>query len=170
MPTSPLINTLQQELSRLNAELEADPRFRKIQTIRALLAQYAEAGITSPQQVRAYAAPSPSTHKQTSPSRPDTKRERVHDVIHRILSSPPGKTHRRELLGILQGAGLLVEDKNPMATLAIYLSDFKDFRSAGGGYWEIVPETNEAPANTGASNSSDSGAESLFRETADHDR
>jgi len=165
MPTSSLINALQQELAALESDLEADPRSRQIKRIRALLDEYATATITA-------IPPPPTALRHNGAQRPETKRTRVHDVIHRILSST-GKTHRRELLTILQDTGLLVEDKDPMTTLAIYLTDFKDFRSAGAGYWELVPtETHEAPTAKAmeASKSSDSGSEALFRETADHDR
>lgn len=168
MSTPPFIQAIQQELDSLEAALEADPRMRKIKKLKMVLEEYSPA-ITQPPPSN---APLSAAHKQNGLPRLETKRGRIHNIIHKVLSSK-GRTHRRDLLGILQKNDLLVVDKDPMTTLAIYLSDFKDFRSVGSGFWELAPaEITEASAAEAseASKSSELGPETLFRETADHDR
>jgi hypothetical protein len=166
MPTPPFIDSIQRELASLEADLASDPRVRKIKTLKMVLNEYSEPDIVrSPT-----GEPLSAVHKLSGQPRLETKRGRIHNVVHNVLSSK-GRTHRRDLLGILQKTGLLIVDKDPMTTLAIYLSDFKDFRSVGGGFWELaLAETTEAPADAEASKSSEPGPETLFRETAARDR
>jgi hypothetical protein len=161
-----LVDALKRELAALESDLETDPRYRKIARIRSLLAEYSAMGIKTPERSDVVTI---SIRKRHAPVG-DTKRARIHRIIHNHLRDRP-KVHRKAILNALQDDGLLAGDKDPMGALAAYLSSFPDFRSAGGGFWELASlETDGAPADAGAPKSSDSGVESLFRETADHDR
>jgi hypothetical protein len=56
--------------------------------------------------------------------------------IEQLLSEGP--MHRKKILAILQSKGLMGHEKNPMASLAAYLSDFSDnFVNDGSGTWSI---------------------------------
>ena len=64
-----------------------------------------------------------------------------------FLVANPG-AHRSEILSELTRQGLLVDQKNPMGSLAGYLSDFRsELQNIGQGHWslrESAPDT-EAP-------------------------
>jgi hypothetical protein len=163
---SDLVDALKRELVGLESDLENDPRYRKIARIRSLLAEYSAKDAEPPELADKVAI---TLRKRISPHG-DTKRARIHKIIQAKLANGE-QVHRKRLLEALQSNDLLVGDVNPMASLAAYLSSFPDFSSTGEGFWELSsPKTEEAPANAEASNSSDSGSQSLFREPAVHDR
>ena len=126
-----IVNALKRELVTLERELEDDPRYRKIARIRALLAEY------SP-------PPPAVTHiARTRSTSPDSKKTRIHDAIVNFLAAHPG-AHRRDILSDLLQKGLMGEVKDPMASLAAYLSDFRgELDNLGQGLWalkELAPE------------------------------
>jgi hypothetical protein len=140
---SEIVDALKRELAVLEAELEADPRYRKMARIRALLSEY-----TAPD-VLNITLPSGATIpiRKRSPPEGDTKRAHIHRVVHaRLLAE--GKVHRSELLRSLQDGGLMSHNEGAMGALAAYLSSFPDFRSAGGGLWELaIADKVEAPTS-----------------------
>jgi hypothetical protein len=130
-----IVNALKRELVTLETELEDDPRYRKIARIRALLAEY-----SPPPAAVAHIA-------RTRSISPDSKKTRIHDAIVSFLAAQPG-AHRRDLLADLLHKGLLSDVKDPMASLAAYLSDFRnELQNLGQGHWslkELAP-ADEAP-------------------------
>jgi hypothetical protein len=138
MPVTQLVTALQQELAQLEAELKADPRYRKATRIRELLADYI--GQAQPQTVSA----------QTSPIRihrgiglPRSKKALIKVEVEQLLLSGP--THRKKILEVLESKGLMGHEKDPMASLAAYLTAFSDnFVNNGSGTWSIR-ESSQAP-------------------------
>ena len=56
-----------------------------------------------------------------------------------------GTIHRKEILSHLTAAGLMGHEKDPMASLAAYLSDWRDsFDPDGGGNWSLKHEMKAA--------------------------
>jgi hypothetical protein len=135
---SNIVDVLSGELAALEAELENDPRYRKIARIRSLLDEYKRVVPT----ISLNASP---IRSRTPPI--NSKKNRVHDAIMSFLAAHPG-THRSELLSDLTDRGLMGDEKNPMASLAAYLSDFRsELKNLGQGHWslkESAPDT-EAP-------------------------
>jgi hypothetical protein len=137
-----LVQTLRAELSALEADLSSDPRYRKIERIRALLAEYEDVG---PNSSRYDSEPYAPRRERTRSH--DTKAERVRETIREILTKD-GDSHRSSFLKVLTERGVMGDEKDPMASLAAYLSDFKEFQSLGGGRWALAtPPTNEASPN-----------------------
>ena len=137
-----LVTALQQELAQLEAELKADPRYRKATRIRELLADYIDQA--QPQalaaQFQANSSQSSTTLslRETGPRL--SKKALIKNEIEQLLSEGP--THRKKILEILQSRGLMGHEKNPMANLAAYLSAFPDnFVNDKSGIWSIREPT-----------------------------
>ena len=126
---SGLVAALHQELQTLEAELAADPRYRKLAKIRELLAIY---DVPKPTQL-------PHRNEPMAPvsTEPATKSDRVRVETRAFIERSGGVAHRQEILGHLLQLGLMGKERSPMASLAAYLSEMKEFMSAGGGRWTI---------------------------------
>ena len=130
-----IVNALRRELRDLESDLEGDPRYRKIARIRALLTEYSP---PTPNAVTPIA--------RTRATSPNSKKNRVHDAIMNYLAAHPG-AHRSELLSNLTSQGLLVGQKDPMASLAAYLSDFRsELQNNGQGHWSLKESAPDAEA------------------------
>lgn len=127
---SEIVDTLRRELGALEADLENDPRYRKIAGIKALLSEYEQAQTVN------VARRSGQATKRSRAVPVDSKKHRIHDVVHEMFIVS-GKVHRVDILTELQSKGLLGTESNPMAALAAYLSSFDDFQSLGGGVWAL---------------------------------
>jgi hypothetical protein len=79
-------------------------------------------------------------------SREPTKAQRILNAIREFVE-PRGTVHRMEILDHLTAAGLMDGIVNPMANLAAFISDHKEFFvSHGGGRWSLASEPkSEAP-------------------------
>jgi hypothetical protein len=133
------IADLREELAQLERELSKDPRFLKIEHLRALLPLYQ--GDNSPRTSR---AESPSTRAAPSANgadQPTSKGERIKREIIQLLTAN-GPMHRSLLLEHFKTQGLMGHERNPMANLASYLVGLGDaVRSNGKGVYEIrVPD------------------------------
>ena len=133
-----IVTSLHQELAALEADIRSDPRYRKIERIRALLSEYGADESGTP----VAAPPTNFGHKRSATS--DTKKDRVRDVIGEVLTVK-GNAHRSELLRALTDRGIMGQEKDPMASLAAYLSDFKEFKNIGVGRWAFAPQIGGAP-------------------------
>jgi hypothetical protein len=134
---SNIVDALRRELAALKAELENDPRHRKIARIRSLLAEYEASTPTEPDL---------SAHRPTRTASLNSKKRRVHDGIVTFLAAHPG-VHRSELLADLKHRGLMGDEKDPMASLAAYLSDFRsELQNVGQGHWSLRASTPDAEA------------------------
>jgi hypothetical protein len=70
--------------------------------------------------------------------RPESKATRIHAAITDLLTNE-GSTHRKEILNKLIKLGLMGNEKDPMASLAAYLSGWKDaFTFDGKGNWSLA--------------------------------
>ncbi|MGJ0454796.1 MAG: hypothetical protein ACR65T_16430 [Methylocystis sp.] len=128
---SSLIAALREELSQLEAELGNDPRYRKAMHIRELLGEYETKSPATQKVVEKTSIPPPAADVHES------KKAKVKREIDRLLRQE-GPTHRNRILEVLIAKKLMGNEKDPMQSLAIYLSNFSDdFVSQGEGVWAI---------------------------------
>jgi hypothetical protein len=152
-----LVRALKRELSQLEAALRHNPTFVKIERIKATLEAYQSdapvASATGNYNERATVpepkvpADVPGSKRPNNPS----KRSRVYDTVEEVIRSR-GPTHRKDLLAEVTARGLMGTEKNPIQSIAIYLSDAKDrFMSVGDGVWALRARSDkiEPPAEIG---------------------
>jgi hypothetical protein len=128
---SEIIDALERELRRLEAELAQDPRYRRVGRIRELLSDYrTDESPTLAPTIRARTAipgaqePSKATLIRTS--------------VRQHLQEKAAPVHRGEILEHLTARGFMEGQKNPMASLAAYLSEWRDeFEPDGRGNWAL---------------------------------
>lgn len=142
---SDVVDMLNQELASLEAELRDDPRYRKIERIRALLSEYSS-GTDENANIRRNPVHWANIRKPRT-EQPNSKGVRVRETIRSILLEK-GAVHRTDLLNALLAKGIMGNEKAPMASLAAYLSDFKEFTSVGGGQWALA-HPDDIEASTG---------------------
>ncbi|MCX7318902.1 MAG: hypothetical protein NT113_05180 [Hyphomicrobiales bacterium] len=151
---STLVPALKTELAQLESELRQDPRWRKIERIRALLQDYEDAqpssGIVDMFADVAPATPVKHPHFSTfnngvrdsfvkHTQRHLPKVEKVKIEIRTLLKEK-GVAHRKDILERLKERGVMGYEKDPMASLAAYLSGFKDdFVFDGNGNYSLKP-------------------------------
>lgn len=161
-----VIETLHAELAGLEAELSADVRYLKAQRIRELLALYEDRPETP---VQAKAQPTKgvkSPRGQTlngfwaNKSERDSKKRQIRAKVEQLLTERP-VVHRGELLEALKAANLMGHEKNPMASLAAYLSEWRDqFTPDGRGNFMLASRAaNGATPDPITSPDSDAGNE-----------
>jgi hypothetical protein len=127
-----IIDALDYELRRLEAELMLDARYRRAKRIRELLDDYRDDGVPifEPNIGPRSAIPvSPTSGVQKAAAIKAAAKEYVHNR---------GGAHRSDILAHVVGLGLMGHEKNPMGSLAAYLSDWRDeFESDGRGNFVI---------------------------------
>jgi len=127
---SSLPAALKAELTRLQRELEADPRFKRMRKIESLLADYEPPFSIKPQPAATGDATKWAKVKQAID---DILRERV------IVS-------RRDILDHLIAKGLMGTESKPMKRLGIYLNKGRDtWTSDGAGNWRLKGPLPPAP-------------------------
>jgi hypothetical protein len=125
-----VIFALCSELRNLEAELANDPRYQKIGKIRELLAMY---GAATQSSNLAEATQPMAEHVLASGQA--TKADRIRSEIESLLRAN-GIVHRKEILDRLTSLGIMGSERDPMASLAAYLSEMREsIVSHGGGKW-----------------------------------
>jgi hypothetical protein len=149
---SDFVNALQRELQRLQIELQSDPRVRRISQIKALLAEYGDAAkkpaVTMTAEATLTADATVVRHHGTAAGGPrgrprlkHSKASTVRSALQELLQAN-GAVHRSAMLKYLVNKNLMGNEKNPMASLAAYLSDWKkDFVSDGKGNFSLRKST-----------------------------
>jgi hypothetical protein len=147
---------LERELQRLRAELQQDPRYKRMTQIEQLLAEYrgepapAEAVIAPPSAVQeprvvhltaaGITVGSSRLHGRARLIKV-SKAARVRLELEELLQAR-GSAHRKVMLNHLIDKNLMGREKNPMASLAAYLSAWKkDFVSDGKGNFSLKKTT-----------------------------
>ncbi len=145
-----IIPTLKAELTELEADLRADPRYRKMVRIRELLADYeADSGPRPPSLFDKLGTP-PSHIRERMTARAASKEARIKQEL-RALFGLHGSVHRTKILEHLIAKELMGHEKNPMAALAAYLSSWKEeFDFDGKGNWSLRASPAPIPTTTGA--------------------
>lgn len=149
---SELIRLLLLEQSQLEAEIRNDPRLLKLAKVKEMLALYGykAAPVVSVESDEHSAA-------EVSKVEPDTekgsKAAKVRAEVRALLSAQ-GNAHRAFILERLKSTGLMGMEKDPMASLAAYLSSWKDeFAPDGRGNFTLRPRDASEPlpaTDTGA--------------------
>ena len=125
---NPFVANLVQERKELERQLREDPRQKKIEKINALLAEYKDIanGESKPQSTAAISA------AQLNVVPKESKEKVVKAAIIAFLHEK-GPQHRTVILDELKRRGLMGHETDPLASLAIYLSRWKDELASGGG-------------------------------------
>jgi hypothetical protein len=122
-----LVDALRRELAKLEAELQADPRYVKMARIRGLLAEYGE---EMPEREPAVSASGLNGSGKT-------KAALMEEAITALLR-PNKLVHRSKILEHLRSRGIMGHEKNPMNDLAAFLSGHRDlFVSDGRGNFRL---------------------------------
>jgi hypothetical protein len=134
---SEFTTALERELQRLESELRDDPRYRRINQIRALLTEYQDAAasnsipVSIPLQGRAQVHVVATAHPRRVKRVKLSKAASVRLAVEQLLQHR-GTTHRTEILKHLIDQKVMGNEKNPMAALAAYLSEFKNYFASDG--------------------------------------
>jgi hypothetical protein len=166
-PMSDFTTALERELERIEGDLQRDPRYRRIKQIRDLLTEYkaAEAATSPapsptsanvPRDVGLFTEPLPT---RTTPVYPSPRRRRLHlskaasiKLEVEELLKERGKMHRSDILQHLIDQKLMGHEKKPLASLAAYLSDWREtFMPDGHGNFSLKKSTAGAAIATPAS-------------------
>jgi hypothetical protein len=123
-----VVATLSRELGQLEAELRGDPRYVKIKQIKELLDLYKVSESANGRRQPA---------ESRTGKRPESKATKIRAAITSLLTNKDS-THRKDILNHLTKLGLMGNEKDPMASLAAYLSAWKDlFAFDGKGNWSL---------------------------------
>jgi len=76
----------------------------------------------------------------------ETKKSRINSAIEELIRKN-GPMHRKVILDHLIDSGLMGTEKNPMQSLAIYLSGAGRFKSIADGVWALIDDKTETPAS-----------------------
>jgi hypothetical protein len=129
---SNFITVLKAEIAELEAELRADPRHRKLARLRETLAEYEPPNASK--QPSLLLTPSETI---ISGMMNGTKEAKIKAELTAIFKAK-GPQHRTLLLEHLKQKGLMGHEKDPLASLAAYLSGWKDsFAFDGKGIWGL---------------------------------
>ena len=129
-----IVDALDRELQRLEAELMQDVRYRRIRRIRELIDDYRSEKGSPPSFGARVAVPEARHSATTGPTKAKQIRASVRDYISRHTAP----VHRNELLEHVSASGLMGRVKDPMASLAAYLSEWRDeFAPDGRGNWSL---------------------------------
>jgi hypothetical protein len=150
-----IVPALKSEIAELEADIRAnpDPRVRKLQHLRATLAEYEPVPASTQS---GFAAVEFAPVQSSVPNLPRsngngsfpavagpaaaTKAARMKGYIDGVLHSA-GKVHRKELLEGLITAKIMGSEKNPMQALAIFLSSHRDdYEFDGHGNYSLRVE------------------------------
>lgn len=159
-------NDLRIELAALEEALQADPRVRKINHLRALLSLYDDDTEAQPvngahdggerseepvsnMQTRQNASPQSDAFKAVP------KIQRFKEIAERELNNTPS-AHRTYLLGKMVEAGVMGNEKDRMAAFASNMHQLKEFfESDGKGNFRLrrdQPKADPQPAGSGLFN------------------
>jgi hypothetical protein len=133
---SDFTTALERELERLETELKNDPRHRRADQIRALLAEYKNG---TPLTLTVSSVPVRRERVRLS------KAASVRIAVQEFLRDN-GPSHRTLILKHLVETKVMGHEKKPLAALAAYLSEFRElFEPDGRGNFSL-----KKPAESGA--------------------
>lgn len=135
---SDFTTALERELQRLEFELRRDPKFRRADQIRTLLAEYRNGtGEIAAPTVHYEVPKSPVRLKRARLSKAASVRLAVQQLLQE-----KGPTHRSAILKYMIDQKLMGHETNPLAQLAAYLSHWKDlFEADGRGNFSLKKST-----------------------------
>ena len=148
------IEALKAEIADLEGQLGADPRYRKIQTLRDALALY-HVGSTTPRQ--RLSAPPGSRPFASGAS------AEITNAVEGILSGSRNPTPTQFILEKLAERGVLVGGSRPMNSLSSILSKSELFVPHGRSGWTLVNGADTEKAGDASSDQATSPATSERR-------
>jgi hypothetical protein len=132
-----LIGALQQELAKLEAEVEADPRLRRIRRIKELLADYQGSEHTNGSALPPQRHPRVRRIRMSGGSKAPSKAQTIRQELISLLREKPA--HRTMIFEYLKTKNLMGHEKNPLAQLSAYLSSWRDIVTHDdAGNWSLV--------------------------------
>ena len=135
---NPFVENLIRERRELDRALRADPRHKKIEKIDALLAEYGEAStpISAPL-TPVHISSQPPERVKASP-RKENKVQLAKAAVIAYLGQG-GAQHRKKIVEHLIHIGVMGHEKDPLQSLAIYLSRWKnEIVGVGEGNYDLA--------------------------------
>ena len=153
------IDSLKAEIADLEGQLGADPRYRKIQTLRDALALY-HVGATTPRQ--RLSAPPGARPFASGASAEITK------AVEEILSGRRDPTPTRFILENLAERGVVVGGSRPMNSLSSVLSKSELFVPHGRSGWTLAVPNGHDTEKSGDARSDQATSPATFEHRTDH--
>jgi len=157
------LDALRSELAGLQAELAADPRLKKVEHLRALIALYGEhperSAATPPAHSTTIETGAGAVTIESLPGafKAVSKISRFRELATRELQKVP-TLHRKELLRRMVEAGVMGEEKNLIAAFASNMYQSKHyFESDGRGNFRLKKD---------GDNNNETGGAGLFNRTS----
>ena len=120
------------EISAIEAELRADPRFQKWESLRSVLSLYQASGM---------AKPLPEDQGGRTITRaPSENRVKALELARLFLRNRSGPTPTREIYDHIVNNGGEIGGKDPVNNLSAMLSNADGFQSNGRAGWTVVPD------------------------------
>lgn len=133
---------LREEMEELERQLEADPRFKKLQNLQNLLALYEED--------EGRGAPAARARPVRGSS---TDRDRALQMTEELLDGRVTPTRTSDILEYLIENGVIIEGQSPVSNLSAMLSRAPQFEPHGRAGWTIVTPLEDLLAADGRSES-----------------
>lgn len=135
---------LKDEIGGIEAQLRVDPRFRKLESLRSVLALYEEGGMAEgPQEVAAQEVAATRTVTRV----PSEGRVKALELARLFLRNRVGPTPTRDIYDHIMANGGDIGGKDPVSNLSAMLSNSGEFLSNGRAGWTLAPEDGQEPVS-----------------------
>lgn len=139
---------LREEMDELERQLEADPRFQKLQKLQNLLALYEDDADYKPAPMRARASRGSAND-----------RDRALRMTEELLQDRRHPTRTADILTHLQQNGVTIDGQSPVSNLSAMLSRAPQFESHGRSGWTLVESEEDLLAARGLQSSHGASSE-----------
>lgn len=134
MASDPLLDMANSERNKLLAELEADPRFKRLRVLDEIIEKLGGAPEGRPPL-------GPFSEVGSEPSfRQGGKTELIANAVERFLRDRPGWHHASEIYEYVTSRGIEIGGKNPKSNLTAHMSSAGRFVSDRAKGWRLKTE------------------------------
>lgn len=140
--------SLRAEIAALEAELEADIRFKRLTELKKILGLYPSIGESGFQKDRTPTGGEPAPQARVGQSRPRMQspdRQRILKTAGMFIDNRKGPVPTKEILKHLEDQGIRVPGKLPLNNLSAMLSNSEEFKSFGRAGWKRKMNTENGP-------------------------
>ena len=134
------LSALESEIRQIEAELETDPRFRKLKSLRSVLSLYQGGGESG----RAEGQVEDQTTRTVTRA-PSENRAKALELARLFLRNRVGPTPTRDIYEHIVDHGGEISGKDPVNNLSAMLSNSDEFQSNGRAGWTLAPEDGQEP-------------------------
>lgn len=134
------ISALKAEIQEIEVALKADPRVRKLDSLRSVLSLYEESGMGGGQNQDLVASTT-----RTVTRVPSEGRVKALELARLFLRNRVGPTPTRDIFDHIIANGGDIGGKDPVSNLSAMLSNSGEFLSNGRAGWTLAPEDGQEP-------------------------